>query len=807
MQKIGFLFSTLTLLLSSACLPPSNPYPVEPPDTIVQRAEAWSDSLEDYIEAWTQGQVSESIPDELIPQGIEDSRNFYLKDPDLVTPEETWAIRKAKPINKDSLYAGIPDPRVTYLFLGTALAPFGSKLVIEGEFPHCRFFSIQASPPLNGKEYYSQRQFGPAEVSIVDADIEPLPGHTNPFRPGADRTAQNRSYRVTFDLTTGDPVALNDTAFQHPYRYHTNNRKAAMLVYQGPLGYQTIAGTPLPVQGDWNLGCIWIRYYAPDDQVDAFGGVPLPKVYYELPNGEKYFIGSNFSKLQQRADATIANRVTAPTPGGSEGPSVGWFKSWSITRSILNGVCQSNNWSRIDSGARVRDIDLGWTGRGEFQPPPANIEPHATTNNYATYLGRNLTVPEGKVAVLTGRLPTFPSTRNGEPEMGTGQVRYWSICGIDQDPLSPMPATTIHAISDDEVVTDALNNYVIVYSRPEDRPSNALASRGVSWVDWGTQSTMGILMRWVNIAPDWTFPFAPQEHNLSFSISDWAATLYDSTLIGVNWRRGFMQCYLPRVHLMDKEEFEALTMDPITAEDVPVWVDPVYTAVGPAESHLATVAASSVADTTAASQPQNVIDRNTTTCWASAFGQQDVTFTVDLGSVQRISAVKLNWDWIFFGKDYTLEVSNDGNAWSPFVTAEEENGQTDVYAGIQGVSGRFVRLNLTRFNVGFYRLAEFEVYTSDCRCDTEIPTHIQAKIDRFSVRLYPNPARETLWFQTSANAPLKIECFSLKGERVWVENSVASSGVMAISPQLKGVYLLRFSDSKGRQKTERVILY
>ena len=801
------MLSMLTLFMGSACLPPSNPYPVEPPDTIVQRAEAWSDSLEDYIEAWTQDLVSDSIPDELIPQGIEDSRNFYLKDPDLVTPEETWAIRKAKPINKDSLYAGIPDPRVTYLFLGTALAPFGSKLVIEGEFPHCRFFSIQASPPLNGKEYYSQRQFGPAEVSIVDADIEPLPGHTNPFRPGADRTAENRSYRVTFDLTAGDPVALNDTAFRHPYRYHTNNRKAAMLVYQGPLGYQTIAGTPLPVQGDWNLGCIWIRYYAPDDQVDAFGGVPLPKVYYELPNGERYFIGSDFSKLQQRADATIPNRITDPSPGAAEGPATGWFKSWSITRSILNGVCQTNNWSRIDSGARVRAIDLGWTGRGEFQPPPANIEPHATTNNYATYLGRNLSVPEGKVAVLTGRLPTFPSTRNGEPVMGTGQVRYWSICGIDQDPLSPMPATTIHAITDDEVVADALNNYVIVYSRPEDRPSNALASRGVSWVDWGTQSTMGILMRWVNIAPHWTFPFAPQEHNLNFSVSDWSATLYDSTLLGVNWRRGFMQCYLPRVHLMDKEEFEALTMDFITAEDVPVWVDPVYTAVGPAESHLATVSASSVADTTAATRPENVIDRNISTFWASAFGEQDVTFTLDLGSVQRISAVKLNWDWIFFGKDYTLEVSDDGNTWSPFVTAEEENGQTDVYTGIQGVSGRYVRLHLTRFNVGFYRLAEFEVYTSDCRCDTEIPTHIQAKIDRFSVRLFPNPARETLWYQTSAQAPMRIECFSLTGERVWVENTPTATGVMSLPPALNGVFLLRFSDSKGRQKTERIVLY
>jgi hypothetical protein len=148
----------------AACLPPSTPYPFKDPQQIVAEATAWSTDLETYINNWTLGIAPDAIPDNLIPKGIEDSKHFYLKNPDQVTDAETWAIRLAKPINKDSLYAGIPDPKVTYLFLGTALAPFGSKLVIEGEFPHCRFFSIQATPPLNGKEYYAQRQFGTAEV-------------------------------------------------------------------------------------------------------------------------------------------------------------------------------------------------------------------------------------------------------------------------------------------------------------------------------------------------------------------------------------------------------------------------------------------------------------------------------------------------------------------------------------------------------------------------------------------------------------------------------------------------------------------
>lgn len=223
MKNFPSLFFFLVLL--NACLPPSEPYPNVSPATIVAQAQLYSDSLEAYIYKWTQGQASSAIPNYLIPQGISDSKNFYLKDPANVTPAETWAVRYAKPIDKDSLLGGIPDPKITYLFLGTALAPFGSKLVIEGEFPHCRFFSLQISPPLNGKEYYAQRQFGTAEISVADIDIQPLPGHTNPFLVGANRNATNRSYKYEFDLTTGDPTTLNSTAHTYPYRDNSINKR------------------------------------------------------------------------------------------------------------------------------------------------------------------------------------------------------------------------------------------------------------------------------------------------------------------------------------------------------------------------------------------------------------------------------------------------------------------------------------------------------------------------------------------------------------------------------------------------------
>ncbi|NUN99469.1 MAG: discoidin domain-containing protein [Saprospiraceae bacterium] len=792
-------------LIQQACLPPSDAYPNKPPAEVINEALQWSENLEQYIVEWTQGLTPDSIPSHLIPMGISDSKNFYLKHPDEVSAAETWAVRYAKPIQKDSLYAGIPDPKVTYLFLGTALAPFGSKLVLEGEFPHCRFFSVQITPPLNGVEYYAQRQFGTAEISVADADIEPLPGNTNPFRVGADRNAADRKYRLEFDLTTGDPVSLNSGGHVHPYRLGANTRKGAMLVYQGPLGHKTVAGTPLPTPGDWNLGALWLRIYEPDNNVDALGGVPMPKVWFELPNGERYFMGSDFTPLQQRADFTIANRITDPNPDAGSGPNAGWFKSWGITRSMLNGVCIANNWSRPDSGARVNQIELGWTGRGEFQPAPGNYEPHATTNNYATYLGRSMTVPPGMVAVLTGTLPTFPSTRNGEATMQSAQVRYWSICGIDQDPLSPLPATTIHAIADADVVIDHQRNYIIAYSRPGDRPVNATASNGVSWVDWGTQSSHGLLMRWVCVSPEWTFPFAPHENHLDWAHSDWAGSQYDSTLLGVNWRNGFMECYLPKVHYLSTSEFEALGAN-LSAEKIPVWVDETYK-TGPSEALLGTLSATSVLDDTPANAVVNANDNDFNTAWSSAFGEQNAAITVDLGRIKTISAVKLYWDWIFFAKNYTVQVSADNLLWTTVAAVSEGNGQIDLFKNLQDVKGRYVRLSLTQHNAGWYRLGEFEVYTNDCDCN-ETTTGINTPGGTKSrLEVFPNPAREALNYRLrQAPAVVDLALFDAKGQLVRQLQKAAPEGKIDVNGLLPGVYVLRLKGPQGWMEGRKVVV-
>src|SRR6202011_1193234 len=78
-----------------------------------------------------------------------------------------------------------PDSHTDYP-VSTDTIPAGGKIVLRGQFPHSRFFSLTASSTL-----------GVLRGHLYDDQIKPDPGSTNPFLPGADRNAKHRSYTVT----------------------------------------------------------------------------------------------------------------------------------------------------------------------------------------------------------------------------------------------------------------------------------------------------------------------------------------------------------------------------------------------------------------------------------------------------------------------------------------------------------------------------------------------------------------------------------------------------------------------------------
>jgi F5/8 type C domain len=786
------LLGLLTLVFIS-CLPPAPDYPYKSPAQIKAEGKVWSDKLAAYIERWLDGQVPAQIPDSLIPPGITECKNFYLKRPEEVTPNEAWATRIAREVNFDSIRIGIPDPNVTYLLFGPSLAPFGHTMIVEGEYPHARFFSAQISPSLDGVVYMPQRIYGAAEVSIADADIPPLPGNVNPYLPGANRNAPNRKYRMTFPLAIGDPVALNGNAFKPLYRGAGNGRVGGLITYQGAWGFVDIAGNDIPGGGEWNVGNFWIRIYGPDRNKGVFGGVPLPKVWFQTPSGEAYFLGADFSGVLDKANRSVPARISNTATGPQQHAGTGWYKSFGILRSILGGVCRLYEWNSPDSIRRVQAIDLGVTGRGEGQAPPGNYEPHATTNNYANYLGRGLSIQKGQVAVLVGKMPTFPRTRNGEATMTTAECRYWSICGYDYDAFSPAVTGCVNDVMDDEVLLDNDRNYLIVYSRADDRPANATPGNKVTWVNWGPTADLGLTLRWVTVGPEWECPQAPHEINLDWATCDYAGSRYDSTLIGLNNHKGFMGCFLPRVVLLQKAEFEALGSD-LSAAHFPAAIDS-FDRPSANEASFKPATASSVSGNT---NPSNAFDHNVTTNWTSAFGAGPHWLIADLGTTTKINAVKINWETLGAGTQYQLHYSNDGFNWTTFFTETVGDGGMDLIKN-RDVNARYIRLWVQSTQLGYCDLRELEVFSNQMPCLLTSSTDSPVS-EAIKARAFPNPCNTVVYIDcTYANPQGIVKVFDAKGQLIHLIKGIMPKMAIDTRRYAPGAYFACIEQPGGQK--------
>lgn len=782
-----------TVIASTSCIPPAPKYPNEPPEKILSDAQKISDSLEWYVKQWLNGKVPAQIPARYIPKGIVDSKNFYLKNPDSVTAEEVWATRFAHPVNLDSCLGGIPDPNVTYYLFGPGFAPFGSKAIIEGEFPHCRFFSIQISHPLDGINYTATRYFGSAEVSLADADINPLPGNVNPFRANASRNAPNRKYRVELRMAKGDPVALNNNAFKPLYREQGNIRYGSLLCYQGPWGEKDFFLNPKPASeaGKWNAGNLWIRIYAPDKNKGAMGGVAMPKFHFELPDGRKYFIGADFAKLRQNANATTKARETNDAASAYMGAEVGWYKSWGIAKSMMQGASQYNGWDRMINMPKINAVDLGVTGRGENRPAPGNYEPSATSNNYVSYIGRGVNLQKGQVAVLIGKMPTFPYTRNGEAIFKKAQLRYWSICGYDNSITAKLPGSAINGIMDEDVKLDNERNYVIVYSRENDKPVN-VHNNNCTWINWGPTNELGLVIRYLTVSPEWDFELSPNEKHLTNANSDWSGSRYDSTLIGVNTHKGFMQCYLPRIIVMKKEAFEALGNN-LKPDEIPVWMDK-SNHIGVTEARNKPAAASSVWGNEWQYQPGSAFDGNLKTRWSSKFGEKNAFLSVDLGKVVSISGVKLFWQ-AAAAKAYTIDVSNDGTSWKTVYQTSNGVGGIEAISHLK-TSGRFVRMNATKSWWGSYSLWEMEVVSPDMPCSYTPEVPGGASVNP-AIKIYPNPSKGQTIIDLQKivlpNTTADIQIFSSDGKLMQHEQTANTIFSFNCLNWLAGMYYIKIT--------------
>jgi len=442
-----------------------------------------------------------------------------------IRPEEQWYVLPSYDPEKE-LRQFSPDPHASYLKL-IFLAPLGSKLIIDGDFPHARFMSYEILTPVDSLHPATGRD-GPCEVPIVDADIDPDPGHVNPFR-------------------VGGPFA-----------------------FTGPFGGNVIVPSLL-----------WLRYYAPDVGTGPLAGVPIPKAVLQLPSGEKFWITCDKSVAVSLQTSPVPRIAETPPldPYPVIGPNMGWLRMYDIMIVMAEGraIPQTKPWGQRDPAAtkkQIRDHFLLLFDRGLEATPPGNLENGPTCCNYISYLVRPISLGPGKVIILTGKLPKFPGTRRGEPKMDSAEVRYFSIThqmGTNAKYKKGYQATPYGSLMDDEITVNGDREYVIVYSRPHDRPRNARPENGVTWQKWGEPASQGFVLRWLSVRPEWYLPkFAPDRDQIPWKFGAWSEDTYDKSLVGEN-KAGVMGPYHPVIGYLTKEEFERLGDRPLKPADIPRW--------------------------------------------------------------------------------------------------------------------------------------------------------------------------------------------------------------------------------------------
>jgi len=335
--------------------------------------------------------------------------------------------------------------------------PAHATITLHGDFPHGRFLSFATYTTVDGEP-------GVVSTSLTDQAIAPDPGSANPFRTGADRGNPSRAFTVTL---SSDPTPPAGT--EQPNTLYTG---AAATVDET----QTVE--------------LIERLYLPDHYpADLAGGVPLPIPTLTLADGTSFEGQTACDQLSvvngvenlQREGAGIPDAVytdlrdAGPLGHPAVVPPV-WNKYFNTK------LMQAPLMASTPSESLIPTL-----------PTDAVSGFYSNAGNDAIYaygdrrLGPD---PDGhNVLVLTGTMPTHPSTVEGEPAADNDavDVRYFSLCSYGAIAQSVDLPANADCLYDEQIPTDAEQRFTIVVSLPEDRPLSASADCGVAWMDWGPQ--------------------------------------------------------------------------------------------------------------------------------------------------------------------------------------------------------------------------------------------------------------------------------------------------------------------------------
>jgi hypothetical protein len=446
------------------------------------------------------------------------SHFFHAKDP------ATWRPQQGRGLGEDT--------HASYFFWGfPAALPEGTKLLVDGDFPHARSMSFQIAPPWDPKFPSWADGQGAPEIAIVDADIEPDAGHVNPFRPGADRDARSRHYHVTFELRSAPASQWNSL-----------NKGAAVPPYRAP-GNLRVGGHRSGKDGQ--LGpYMFLRIYAPDE-FEPYGKVSLPVIRIQRPGEEAVLAPPITVFWREYDDAQFSVAQSRPElnpclPSGVTKLDQEWgAKREALVAQVLSSLPRAGRRDRnaklyeadderelivyklfgharliclFNQGRRAQRVcprlEKSRYNRGHDLPPPHNDEHNNGYHQYHTFLISGASVESGEVVLIRGKAPKAPRTVAAARTMGSyDEMRYYSLClSIGRQKLEVN--LVLDCVMDENIAVDQDGNYTIVIGADADRPANARKECGMTWMPWRT-ALGSLVFRFQSTAESiWTY--APQ---------------------------------------------------------------------------------------------------------------------------------------------------------------------------------------------------------------------------------------------------------------------------------------------------------
>ncbi len=388
-----------------------------------------------------------------------------------------WALE----VSGAQANVAFPDEAARY-WVATLPIPPGFRIEIKGQFPHARYMSFMTYDPATR-----------AVDGIHDTAIVPDTGSSNPFLPGADRTATSRSYTV---YVVNAPIPSAGRAQNTIY---TDNGQQS-----DPTKYKTSEPT--------QTSTFIYRVYEADQGLDEQGGVGLPEVSLVSDDGsERQSIPDcpdhSLPSTQQVTDGLAGagqgagnDSVPSAELGGQDPPV--WLKYTNLANGVGNGVLNNPRtgaaWGPYQSATNMLPS-------GGFYDNLDNA--YMTTFDTSSY---------GDILVFHGKAPVTPRTySSSDTTMGMGcpisratglpacQLRYWSMCS------NTSTTQYLGCVKDDDVKLEANGDYTIVISTAANRPASANPSCGIDWLPKGPLSSAPIILR--NMLPDPGFTQAIQD--------------------------------------------------------------------------------------------------------------------------------------------------------------------------------------------------------------------------------------------------------------------------------------------------------